>query len=1524
MAQILGLDLGTNSIGWAVVDKENQQISDAGVRIFPEGVVNLGDGEREQSKNAERREFRQTRRQVARKKIRKIKLLELLIDQGMCPLTHEELGQWKHWKKDEKTAGRGFPESEKIKEWFKLNPYEIRSRALEENITRMEFGRILYHMIQRRGFLSSRKESKDTGAIYKGNDAMVGIDKTREELGNRTLGQYLRNIEPKEGEPYKDVRDEEGNDKRIRGRYTLRDMYVAEFEKIWQRQARQLGLADVYIDKKKTVFLNGGKDRNRNQHRIEYLKKHRDSVFVEEVFLNNNGSTKTLTKVTSMQKIPLHDHLGGSISLDNGDVKFDNKDSVLFFQRPLRSQKKLLGKCRFENNKTPVPASHPDYEEFRAWQFVNTIQFGSGQKIPLEQRDVIVELMRSKKSTFKFAEIPKKLNLTYETFNYEDDHKVIGCPTIAQLSKLFPKDIWKNNYEKIWHDFYFYDDNERLYEKITTQFDAKLKSKDDLDKISLKTEDYGSVSLKAVKNILPFLKKGYMYNDAVVLGGVMNAFNYGMENGDISRWDRFSEYHDEIERDIIRILRGDNKEGEAIEQIKKYLSDPNNDLGFLENDSSFKKLYHHSQDVKQKAKKKKLSEIENLRNPVVQRTMNELRRLVNALLEKYESFDRISVEMGRELKLGKNARQKSKNNIFQNREKNEKAREKLTEFGLAHSRQNIQKVLLFEEIQEKAGKVVCPYSNRTINYTDLLGKENKVQIEHIIPRSVSLDDSFANKTLCDSKFNQFKGDLTPWQFYQQNNDKNLWGANSWDQIERRAYSLLPFSKAKKFTARKKDWNTEEFISRQLNDDRYISKKAKEILSEICDEVLVMPGAVTADLRRLWGLNNILQPVHGVEEVSYQVDEKRSIPYWAVTDQENKIKSLYPQINPKPSLAAEEICFPGYVKKDSYESKLMSLKMNAPDLPDGKYYAKVGIEGPVRLQKKYLDRPKTGEDEIVLRGQVKNGKFNHDSLKRKPIASNELEDGTYFAKFNIIKSKFEIPKKNERPENKNGICLFGTVKDLVFSSYIYECRTDFDDGKYWALLDLDFENVEFTPVSTAKPKVNSDQVVIIGDVNEEGEYTSIVDPDYNIEVDEEPGRYWAVFNIKSQPAELTAIHNPEPKVEKDEKLIEGKIWVDKNTGEIRFDPKKNRDDHRHHAIDAVTIAMTEYRYINELNRYNAQMDERNRNFSVNKPSFPDPWDSFRDDVKEVADGILVSHLKDNPVLKKISMDITKNGKKLHSEGYAVRGQLHKQFVYGKRKPYGKEESFHIRKSLSDLKDNQIKKIVDDRIREIVKLAREKEEEIRKEIKQLLAQKRKEDEEGEKRIEEQVNDLQEKIRNLYTLPNRRGERVPIKKVRIRENLGNTEIWKPTSNLNQYVNPRNNHHVLIYKDHDGNLQEEIVTLWEASERESQGLSKHQLPENGKEIITTLEVNDMFLIGLPEELSDKVKDDKINTVELSQYLYRVQKLSSMYYTFRHHLTSSIQNEDTEIRIVSFKAWQEKNPIKVEVNMQGILREAK
>src|SRR5690606_4018995 len=169
----------------------------------------------------------------------------------------------------------------------------------------------------------------------------------------------------------------------------------------------------------------------------------------------------------------------------------------------------------------------------------------------------------------------------------------------------------------------------------------------------------------------------------------------------------------------------------------------------------------------------------------------------------------------------------------------------------------------------------------------------------------------------------------------------------------------------------------------------------------------------------------------------------------------------------------------------------------------------------------------------------------------------------------------------------------------------------------------------------------------------------------------------------------------------------------------------------------------------------------------------------------------------------------------------------------------------------------------------------------------------------------------------LPNKKGEPVPILKVRMKENFSGAEKLK--ENVNQWVNPRNNHHVLIYKDEKGNLKEEVVTFWTVVERKRNGYPAYQLPEDGKEIITTLHINDMFLLGLNEE---EINWENPDYDLLREHLYRVQKFTSGDYYFRIAKTSSIQNAEEKQQINSFglgkNGWVTHNPIKVKISVSG------
>jgi CRISPR-associated endonuclease Csn1 len=772
--KILGLDLGTNSIGWAIVDEGKEEILGMGSRIFPMGVENLGDGDGEISKNASRTGARGVRRQFFRKRLRKKVLLKALSENNMCPLTSEDFQEWKNKKV--------FPE-EKLKMWFAMNPYELRDKALTEKLDLHEVGRVFYHLIQRRGFLSnSRKGGADDGAIFKGNpkEGKIGIDETNEKINDKTLGSYLNEIYPKDKAPFKSGLE------RIRNRYTTRKMYVDEFEQIWQNQEKYY---QSFTKEMKQLF--GGRK-------------------VEEDF---------------------------------------SEDGILFHQRPLKSQKHLVGNCSFENNKIKCPISAIPFEEFRAWQWVNTVEC-NGKKITQGEKEKIVESLYSlpsSKDKVEFKAIRKvigRIGAEYK-FNYKDDDKVVGAYTISSLSnKKFFSNEWASFSEKekedIWHVLYFFDSKSNLKEYAIEKWGFDEVKAEAISKFNLK-DGYSSISRKAINNILPFLKLGFTYDMAVVFGGVKNAFG--------EKWSKLTDLEMEfLMTNIPSIVRSKMKGG-FIEPLKEILM---NEYGLTEKE--LKKLYHHSESLKKEDILNKLpigkeadKEIQDLRNPIVVTALFELRKLINELIDEHGSFYEIKVEMARDLKASKSQRNAIRSEQKRLERENDRVKGEVEKYTRV-SHDNMLKFKLWEECKQ-----TCPYTGVQIPLNKLFTGE--IQIEHIHPWSRSLNDSYNNKTLCWADENRKKGDKTPYEFYSGDE------AN-WEVIKHRALKLFSdtkeypkaYQKFKRFVQQKFD---DDFSSRQLNDTRYISKEAKDYLSKICRKVTVSPGQMTAVLRQKWGLNSLI-------------------------------------------------------------------------------------------------------------------------------------------------------------------------------------------------------------------------------------------------------------------------------------------------------------------------------------------------------------------------------------------------------------------------------------------------------------------------------------------------------------------------------------------------------------------------------------------------------------------------------------------------------------------------------------------
>tara|TARA_R110002012_G_scaffold206357_2_gene376180 strand:- start:42780 stop:46172 length:3393 start_codon:yes stop_codon:yes gene_type:complete len=776
MSRILGLDLGTNSIGWALIDDNKKEILGVGSRIFPEGVVNLGEGEgREASKNASRTDDRGTRRQFFRRRLRKRYLLRNLAKNNMCPIDYTLVKVWNQ---------KEIFSNDNLKAWLRLNPYELRAKAVKEEISLEELGRIFYHLIQRRGFQSNSRsagaDNNEKSVIFSGDakSGKIGISETAESVKeNNTLGTYLNEIYPKDNQPFA------GATERIRNRYTTRQMYIDEFEAIWECQ--------------KTYH--------------QALTKDLKTIF--------------------------------------GGRKKDNyaEDGVLFHQRPLRSQKHLVGNCSFESKKTKCQISAIPNEQRRVYEWLNGLKCDlAGEKVTITEKDRenILKLLFSKEKV-KFKEIRKAINKLdgHYQFNYKDDDAIYGSHTISNLSnKKFFGDQWfefsKKEKEDIWHVLYSFDDSDKLKQYAIEKWNFNEEKAENISKFNLK-EGYANLSRKAINNMLPFLKLGFTYDVSVGLGGVKNALG--------NKWELYKQF---ILDNVPEIVRS-NLKGGYIEPLKNMLK---NECQL--SDKELSKLYHHSSNIEINKLLDRLpvnpeadKEIQRIKNPVVITALFEIRKLVNEIIDDFGKPDDIKIELARDLKISKSKRNDIRREQKRLENENDRVKAELDYIGQRSTHVNILKYKLWEECNR-----TCPYTGRNIELNQLFSGE--VQIEHIHPWSKSLNDSFMNKTLCFADENRAKGDLTPYEFYSKQ------GEQKWNDIKLQALSCFKnkkgypnaYSKFKQFVKQKHE---DDFISRQLNDTRYISKEAKNYLSKISNNVLVAPGQMTSNLRHHWGLNTVL-------------------------------------------------------------------------------------------------------------------------------------------------------------------------------------------------------------------------------------------------------------------------------------------------------------------------------------------------------------------------------------------------------------------------------------------------------------------------------------------------------------------------------------------------------------------------------------------------------------------------------------------------------------------------------------------
>lgn len=498
------------------------------------------------------------------------------------------------------------------------------------------------------------------------------------------------------------------------------------------------------------------------------------------------------------------------------------KDCLLH-QRQLRPVKP--GRCTLIPEEPRAPLALPSQQRFRILQEVNHLRLLGGQlleeALSQEQRDKLVAALEEGAKSFKTA-IPKLLGLSGAVhFNLADAKRteLKGNATSILLSK-------KDFFGPAWRDFDESRQDEIVMRILEEESEARLvdwliesTGVDEAHATRIANaalpEGYGSLSAKALARILPAMRAEVItYDKAVLAAGF--------------------EHHSHISHAATT--------GEILTELPYYGEYLQRHVGFGTGEPE------DSPETR----------FGRIANPTVHIGLNQVRTVVNALIRRYGHPSEVIVEVARDLKQSQEQRQETQEQQAKNQKRNERLRKDAAGIlGIAEERvrhADIQKLILWEELSFDVADRRCPYSGVQLSAAMVLS--DQVEVEHILPFSMTLDDGLNNKTVAMRQANRIKGNRTPWGARED------FAAQGWDydSILLRA-ERMPRNKRYRFAADGYEkWLKEDkdFLARALNDTRHLSRVAREYLSLICPGgTRVIPGQMTAMLRAKFGLNDIL-------------------------------------------------------------------------------------------------------------------------------------------------------------------------------------------------------------------------------------------------------------------------------------------------------------------------------------------------------------------------------------------------------------------------------------------------------------------------------------------------------------------------------------------------------------------------------------------------------------------------------------------------------------------------------------------
>lgn len=762
---ILGLDLGVGSIGWALIetdDDQPKQIIGMGSRIVPISKDDSDQFSKGQaiSKNADRTARRTSRKGYDRYQLRRALLTQVLRQNGMLPERMDEnvIDLWK-LRSDAATEGR--------------------------KLTLPQIGRVLYHINQKRGYKHAKADdngdSKQTKYVEAVNQRYKEIQEAKQTIGQHFYMELLRSKVESGNGPYYTFR--------IKDKVFPRAAYIAELDQIMKVQRAYY--PDVLTDE-------------------------------------------------------LIDTL---------------RNRIIFYQRPLKSCKHLVSLCEFEMRpyKTKdgkvvyggpkcAPRTSPLAQLCAMWETANNITLTNRNneryEFSLEERRQLVEYLCTHE-VLKLTDLYKILGITKKDGWYGGKgigKGIKGHATLNQLRKALngkynewlempiehidavdnetaevfwqvsPK-VEETPLFKLWHAVYSIQDAEELAKTLRNKFGIDDQEViDALCKIDFVKPGYANKSHKFIRRLLPYLMDGKMYSEACK---------------------------------IIRINHSNSMTAE-------------------ERDA--RQLKEHIELLQKNA----------LRQPVIEKILNQMINLVNRLQQEYGPIDEARVELARELKQNREEREGAYRRNNQNERLNKEIAAKIEEMGIRPSRSRIQKYKMWEE-----SKGHCFYCDSKVDIKEFLNGAD-VEIEHIIPRSILFDDSFSNKVCACRECNREKGNMTALNYLET---KPAAEVEAYKQRVDEAFKEGRISKTKRDHLL---WHRSEiptdFIERQLRQSQYIAVKAVEILQQGIRQVWTSGGSVTDFLRHQWGYDEIL---HTLNLPRYrQVEDLTEIVHYEHAGQEH--------------------------------------------------------------------------------------------------------------------------------------------------------------------------------------------------------------------------------------------------------------------------------------------------------------------------------------------------------------------------------------------------------------------------------------------------------------------------------------------------------------------------------------------------------------------------------------------------------------------------------------------------------------